>query len=478
MKVHFIGIGGIGVSGLAQYYLSNGYKVSGSDLTSSETTDYLKKKGIRVFIGNHKAKNLENDVDLVIFSPAVKPENPELKKAHKLKLKNKNLKILSYPQALGELTKKFFTIAVAGTHGKSTTTAMVSLILIRAGFNPTVIIGTKLKEFNNSNFHQGGKPKFKPSFFKNKNYPKFLNDNLRFLVIEADEWNASFLNYWPKIIILTSIEKEHLDYYRNLNHILRTYKNFIKHLPKNGILIANNDDKNVRKLLNCYTSKLLEVKKYSLKQKETKKLKDILKVPGQHNVYNALAALTTARVLKITDKVSFKTLSEYQGAWRRFEIKQLQASGFKFQVVSDYAHHPTEILATLRSAREKFKKEKIWCVFQPHQVLRTFYLFSDFVNCFKKSLDEGLVDKLILTKIYEVAGREKKYKIKENLAKKIKKELKEYKKLIYIDNLVKIREFILKNLKEINVLIIMGAGDIYNLYYLIKEFDKRSKEKK
>ncbi|PJC51911.1 MAG: UDP-N-acetylmuramate--L-alanine ligase, partial [Candidatus Nealsonbacteria bacterium CG_4_9_14_0_2_um_filter_37_38] len=180
MKVHFIGIGGIGVSALAQYYLEKGHQVSGSDLNSSEITEFLRVKGARIYIGPQLARTVLANIDLVIYSPAVQKNNPELMAAKKL-----GIKCQSYPKALGELTKKYFTIAVSGTHGKSTTTAMIALILIRAGLDPTVIVGTKLKEFKNSNCRVG-----------KSNY----------LVIEADEHFASFLNYWPKIIVLTNIE--------------------------------------------------------------------------------------------------------------------------------------------------------------------------------------------------------------------------------------------------------------------------------
>jgi len=201
MKIHFIGIGGIGVSALAQYYLAKGHKVSGSDLVSSEITGSLKKSGAKIFIARHLAKNLPDDTDLVIYSPAVSSDNPEIEKA-----KKSGIKIQSYPEALGELTKKYFTITVSGTHGKSTTCAMIALVLMKAGLDPTVIVGTKLKEFNGSNFRIG---------------------KSKYLIIEADEWQASFLNYWPKIIVLTNIEREHLDYYKDLKHILKTYKEYI-----------------------------------------------------------------------------------------------------------------------------------------------------------------------------------------------------------------------------------------------------------
>lgn len=450
MKIHFIGIGGIGVSALAKYYLEKGYQVSGSDLVPSEITKALRKKGAKLLIGKHKAKNLPKNVDLVIYSPAVPKDNPELKEAKKLKIK-----CLSYPEVLGELTKKYFTIAVSGTHGKSTTTAMAGLLLKKAGFDPTVIVGTKLKEFRNSNCRVG---------------------KSKYLVIEADEWQASFLNYWPKIIVLTNIEKEHLDYYKNLNNILKTYKEYIRHLPKDGVLIVGNeDDENTRRII--FNSQFPISNQFSIinyqasKSKDAQKLRKILKVPGEYNVSNALAALAVARVLKIPDKISFKALSEYRGSWRRFEEKNLKfgkegarrkreggGSGVvKLKIISDYAHHPTEIKVTLEAAREKFTRKKIWCVFQPHQYQRTFYLFKDFVKAFSKAP----IDKLIITDIYDVAGREK-GKIKEKISSEKLIEAINKPWAIYLPK-EEIVRYLKKNLKGREVVIIMGAGDIYKL---------------
>jgi len=435
MKIHFIGIGGIGVSALAQYYLKKGHKVSGSDLNKSEITSFLKEKGVKVLTGSHKAENVSEDVDLVIYSPAVQKQNPELKRALSLK-KRKKIKVLSYPEALGEITKEYFTIAVSGTHGKSTTTAMISLILRKAKLDPTVIIGTKLKEFKNSNFRQG---------------------RSRYLVIEADEWQASFLNYWPQIIVLTNIEKEHLDYYKDLNHILKTYKEYLSHLPKKGTVVANAQDKNIAKLLNSSSLKSLRVKKYSLKQKEAKKLKKILKIPGEHNVLNALAALTLARVLNIKDSTSFKALGSYKGSWRRFEIKKAKINNKKIIFISDYGHHPTEVEATIKAAREKFKNKTIWCVFQPHQYQRTYFLLKDFVRVFR----EAPAEKIIITDIFDVAGREKKTIKKKINSKKLVKLIRKS-NVIYLPQ-KEIIDYLKRNLNGGEVVLIMGAGDIYKI---------------
>ena len=282
MKIHLIGIGGIGVSALAQYYLAKGYDVSGSDLAASEITDFLKEKGVRVFIGNSE-DNIKNDTDLVVYSPAVKPDNPEFKKAKEL-----NIKLQSYPEALGKLTKEYFTIAVAGAHGKSTTTAMLALVLIKAGIDPTVIVGTKVKEFGNSNFRFG---------------------ESKFLVIEACEYDSSFLNYSPNIIVVTNVDKEHLDFFKTFANVKKAFKDFIVRLPNDGFLIFNGDDKNLSVIARSIATKQsssLRLLRFARNDSVAREVRKILKVPGEHNVSNALAVLSVARILGIPDKISFK----------------------------------------------------------------------------------------------------------------------------------------------------------------------------
>jgi len=438
MKIHFIGIGGIGVSALARYYLAKGHQISGSDLAASKITQDLEKSGAKIFIGPHKAKWLTYDVKQVIHSVAAKKDNPEIKKAKRL-----GIKIQTYPEALGKLTKKYFTIAICGAHGKGTTTAMTSLILIKAGLDPTVIIGTNLKEFGNSNCRIG---------------------KSKYFVIEADEYREAFLNYWPKIIVLTNIDKEHLDCFKNLNHIIQTFKKFIAHLPEDGILIVNKDNKNIKKLLDASSPKTVKnVIYFSLKQKEAEKLKKILKIPGEHNVSNALAALKVARSLKIPDKVSFKALSEYRGAWRRFEtidtnLRRSEGKSEQITIISDYAHHPTEIKATIAGAKEKFKRRKLWVIFQPHQYQRTYHLFHEFSKAFDKA------DEIILTDIYSVAGREKKDIKKKVSAEKLAKAIQERGKTVhFVKNFKKIPEFVRKRVNSKDVILIMGAGTIYKI---------------
>ncbi|MFH1180936.1 MAG: UDP-N-acetylmuramate--L-alanine ligase [bacterium] len=426
LKIHFIGIGGIGVSALARYYLAKGHEVSGSDLTYSEITEALEKLGAKISIGKNIIKK---DADSIIYSPAV----PRPKGGRPMS------NILSYPEALGELTKKYFTIAVSGTHGKSTTTAMLGLLLTKAGLDPTVIVGTKLKEFGDSNCRVG---------------------KSKYLVIEADEHMASFLNYWPKVIVLTTIEADHLDYYKNLKNYIASFKKYIGHLPKDGVLIANKDDKNIRKIIRDRISRGYPISRYSIKQPEAQKLKKVLKIPGDHNVYNALASLTAARILKIPDKVSFKTLAAFKGSWRRFQIDRIKLHenrSREITLISDYGHHPTEVSVTLKAAREKYPNKKIWCFFQPHQCQRTYYLFKDFVRIFR----QAPIDKIMITDIYDVAGRETPELKKKVSAEKLVKAIGK-KNAAYLPK-NRILDYLKKNLQGGEVIIIMGAGDIYNI---------------
>lgn len=421
MKIYFIGIGGIGVSALAQYYLAKGYEVSGSDLAFSEVTETMRQKGAKVLLGN-KAEHIRADVDLVVYSPAVKPDNPEL-----IQAKIYNLKAKTYPEALGELTRQYKTIAVSGSHGKSTTTSMIGLLMVAAGMDPTVIVGTRLKEFGNTNFRAG---------------------QSRYLVIEACEYDGSFLHYRPHIAVITNVDREHLDYFRTFAGVKKAFKDFIKKIPGDGWLVYNKDDKNIAAVKNSVG--------YSLRQAEAKKIR--LKIPGKHNISNALAALSVARILGTKDSVALKSLAKYEGSWRRFEVKKSKVGKKAITVISDYAHHPTEIAATLKAAREKFPKKKIWLVFQPHQHQRTHYLLKDFVKLFKKPP----VDRVIVTDIYDVAGREtgaiSNKTSAEFLVKKISNKNVRHLPMAEAERHIK------ENIKSGEVLVIMGAGDVYKLY--------------
>ncbi|MBI2574115.1 MAG: UDP-N-acetylmuramate--L-alanine ligase [Candidatus Wildermuthbacteria bacterium] len=486
MNIHFIGIGGIGVSALARYYAAKGNRVTGSDLAESEITQALKKQGVRVFIGPHAAKNVPINADVVVHSPAVQKDNPELREARK-----RQMKILSYPSALGELTKTHYTIAVSGTHGKSTTTAMLGLLLTKAGLDPTVIVGTKLKEFGNSNVRVGG-PARRSFSIGGTPHTAYSIPNTEYLVIEADEHFASFLHYRPQMIVLTTIEEDHLDYYKNLGNIMKTFLKYVGQLPKDGWLVCNEEDKNTQQLISKIKNQkskvqfppslLLSLKlqrtkrlrraskiqEYSInRQREADKLRAILKVPGEHNVANALAALTAGRILGIPDETSFKALSQYKGAWRRFEIFNLKKP-VPYTLVSDYGHHPTEIKVTVEAARQKWPDKKIWLVYQPHQYQRTYYLFDDFT----RTLARLPIDTLILADIYDVAGREETQIRNKVSSKKLADSIlnTQYSILntvLHIPSIKEMYSYLVQNIKRRDVVLVMGAGNIYNLTLML-----------
>lgn len=447
MRIHFIGIGGIGTSALAKYYLIQGAQVSGSDLESSSITRSLKDLGAQIFIGPQKAENISEHTDLVIYSLAVKEDNPELKQAQKF-----NLTTRSYPQALGKLTQKYFTIAVAGTHGKSTTGAMIAHLLIEAGFDPTVILGAKLEKLGNSNCRVG---------------------ESKYLVMEADEYKEGFLNYRPEIIVITNIEREHLDFYKNLDNILEAYRKFISYLPPEGKLIINRDDSNSFRISKEFKGKTTY---FSINQPQSKKVRSALSIPGEHNLYNGLAALKVGQALNLSSKTSLEALSKYRGAWRRFDISQLKFKGRELTVINDYAHHPTEINAVLKTARQEYPSRKIWAIFQPHQYQRTFYLFKELVQVFKKALtskgSEFNIDQLIITDIYRVAGREEKPDKYEVSSKQLVKRIQSP-QARYIPSLKETKNFLDKNLAGQEVVVIMGAGNIYRLEEALKNKSTR-----
>jgi len=442
MNIHFIGIGGIGVWALAKYYLSQGAQVSGSDLVSSEITEELAKLGAKITIGNHKKTNIPNGAAKVIYTAALDDHNPELREA-----KRRKLKVQSYPEAIAELTKKYTTITISGAHGKSTTTALVALILEEGYFDPTVIIGTKVKEFGDTNFRRG--------------YGKYL-------VLEADEWNKSFLLYSPQIAVITNIDAEHLDTYKNVSQIEKTFQRFLEQLPADGAIIANYDDERLRKVAKHFQEK---VKWYSLQDPLVETVRRLIKIPGEHNVSNALAAVTLGRYLGIREPAILHALSRFSGTWRRFEFKGIlepvMCRGFRQQangvfVFADYAHHPAEIRATIIAARQRFPFRRIWCVYQPHQYQRLSYLWNDFVTAFDGA------DRICLLPVYQVAGREnKKAKVKVSSANLNRELLKRGKNTDYCRTFPEAAELLTREARPGDVVLIMGAGDIYRLFNVL-----------
>ncbi|MEA3399469.1 MAG: Mur ligase family protein [Patescibacteria group bacterium] len=346
-NIHFIGIGGIGISAIARMMLGEGKKVTGQDIQDSEIIKELRKNGADITIGQ-SFDNIPENTDLVVYTIAIKDYDPEFFE----KLKNSDFEIKSYPEMLNEISKNKYTIAVAGTHGKTTTTAMLAKILEEK--DPTVVVGSLIS--NKSNFIKGKSDLF---------------------IVEACEYRRSFLNLDPNILVITNIDKDHLDYYKDLDDI----KNAFRELAMKTSEYVVCDLSKVADVVAGLDVEIIDYRKYY-----DKDLK--LKIPGKHNKENAAVALAVADILNVKNN----SLLEFSGIWRRFEYKGEVLNGAK--LYDDYAHHPVEIKATLEGFRELYPESKIVVVFQPHLFSRTKMLFDDFVNSFE------LADQILILPIY------------------------------------------------------------------------------
>ncbi|MFA6272879.1 MAG: UDP-N-acetylmuramate--L-alanine ligase [Candidatus Paceibacterota bacterium] len=422
---YFIGIGGIGISAIARMLILDGKKVSGSDVAKSKVTTELQKLRAKIFIGQN-AKNIPQDCDLVIYTIAVTPDNPEFAES-----KKRGIPMLSYPEALGLISKNKYTIAVAGTHGKTTTTAMIAKIMIDAKSDPTVIVGSFLKD-SKSNFIAG---------------------KSQYLVVEACEYRRSFLNIHPTIVVITNIDNDHLDYYKDIKDIIFAFSEFVGKVPKNGFVVTNVKDKNIKPVIKNLVCGIIDYKKNPPAGG--------LKVPGAHNKENAATALAVAEILGIDKKSAIKSLENFGGTWRRFEYKGKTAGGAL--VYDDYAHHPTEIKATLAGARELYPKQRIVVAFQPHLYSRTKILLNDFAHAFKDA------DEIILAPIYAAREPFDSKISSEILAEKIKKLTS--KKVSTFPDFQNIENYLRQSLKSGDILITMGAGEQNKIAEdLLKEF--------
>lgn len=413
-NIHFIGIGGIGISAIAKMFLLEGKKMSGSDMSDSEIISELSKAGAKINIG-HDAKNLPKETDLVIYTIAITEENPEFMEA-----KNRGLQMITYPQALHEISKDKYTIAISGTHGKTTTTAMIAKIMMDADLDPTVIVGSILKDAK-SNFVAG---------------------KSKYLVVEACEYRKSFLNIEPTIAVITNIDNDHLDFYKDIHDIQNAFGEFVAKVPKGGFVVCNPQDKTVKPAIKEIFSKIVDA--YEFRNEKIK-----LKVLGEHNKKNSDMALAVAHLLSIPKNKAEKSLEDFSGTWRRFEYKGETKSGAI--VYDDYGHHPTEIKASLKGAREMFPKQKIVVVFQPHLFSRTKILLNDFSKSFND------VDKIILAPIYSAREPFDLTISSEILAGKIGKKAESFK------DFASIEKHLIDSLLKGDILITMGAGDVYKI---------------
>lgn len=437
-KVHFIGIGGISMSALAEILLKNGYKVSGSDMKSSNITEKLKEKGAVIYIG-HQAENVLS-ADLIVYTAAVSQDNPEIIKANEL-----DIPLMDRAEFLGAIMKGHdYNIAVAGTHGKTTTTSMLSHILIDSDVDPTILVGGEL-DLIDGNVRTG---------------------NSEYFITEACEYKGSFLKFYPYIGIILNIDADHLDYYRDIDHIKETFEQFAALIPEEGYLIGNAEDHRVEDIMSkCSCNTIgygfdkgnLQAHNVNFDSRGCASYDVIyngnfifrvsLSVPGKHNVLNSLSSIASALALKLDYNHIINGLASFKGTHKRFELKGVKDG---ISVIDDYAHHPTEIKATLNTAKN-YPHKRIVCVFQPHTYSRTITLLDDFSESFYDA------DEVILADIY--AAREKNTGIvsSDTLGEKLREKGL---KCINIHSFEEITEYLRNNTFEGDLVLTVGAGDI------------------
>lgn len=443
INIHFIGIGGISMSGLAEILLKEGFTVSGSDSKESALTNHLAAKGARIFYGQ-KADNISGGIDVVVYTAAIHDDNPEF-----AEVKRRQIPMLSRAELLGQLMLNYkLPIAVSGTHGKTTTTSMLSHILLQGETDPTISVGGILQAIG-GNIRVG---------------------NSDIFVTEACEYTNSFLHFFPKISIILNIEEDHMDFFKDLDDIRHSFREFAKLLPSDGTLIMNGDIENYQDItesLDChvitygsdpsndYSACSLSYDEsgnvaFDLMEHGTVTDHITLAVTGDHNMSNALATIAAARLLDLSMDTIQKGLLSFTGTDRRFQYKG-EKNGFT--IIDDYAHHPTEIRATLTAAKHYPHKE-LWCVFQPHTYTRTKAFFHEFAEAL------ALADHVVLADIYAARETDTLGMSSEHLAETIQSLGTDSH---YFPSFQAIQEFITENCKKGDLLITMGAGDVVNI---------------
>ncbi len=450
-RIHFVGIGGIGMSGIAEVLLNLGYAVSGSDVSLTDITHRLASLGAVVFSG-HEVSHLVN-ADVVVTSTAVGDDNPEVLEAHR-----RGIPVIPRAEMLAELLKMKFSVAVSGSHGKTTTTSMVSTVLAHGGLDPTMVIGGKLASIgSNAKIGDG-----------------------EIIVAEADESDGSFLKLNPCLAVITNVDREHLDHYRDIEEIKEAFLKFANIVPFYGCTVLCVDDEHVRAILPRIKRRLTT---YGLTAPADYRAEEIslagpqsrftvsfrgeplgevtLNVPGRFNVANALAAIAVARELDLPFDVIREGLAAFVGVHRRLEIKG-KAGGVT--VVDDYGHHPTEIRETLRAARQVWKDRMI-VVFQPHRYTRTQKLYEEFLGAFSDA------DHLIVTDIYAASEKPIEGVSAAGLCEAIRS--CGHRDAVYLSGFDRITEHLLATAKPSDVIITQGAGNVWKIG---EEFLRRAGE--
>ena len=446
INIHFIGISGIGMSAIAELMKDKGYSVQGSDINLNDNAKRLRKKGIKIFL-NHSKKNIKK-VDAVVFSSAIKNNNPEI-----IEALSKKIPLLSRADMLAELMKNKKSIAVAGSHGKTTTTSLIGNILNQSNLDPTIINGGIINSLSKNNRYGKGE----------------------WMVVEADESDGSFLKLPHQISVITNLDIEHIDFYKSKKNLIKAFENFINMLPFYGTSVICYDDINLKFLINKIKTR--EIITYSMKNKKAdvfifdiiknktntsfklkinnKKISNSLKYQytintiGNHNILNGTASIIASKLIGIHNTNINKALKNYIGVNRRFTFLGKKDKSF---IYDDYAHHPTEIKATIEAA--KTLKNKLLVIFQPHRYSRTNILFNEFINVLSK------INYLLILDTFSAGEK----KIKGATSKDLYLEISKINKsVIYLKNINNLNELLDKEVKKKNTIIFMGAGSITNI---------------
>jgi UDP-N-acetylmuramate--alanine ligase len=442
-RIHFVGIGGISMSGLAEILASQGYIITGSDMKASSIIQKLEKMGIKITIGHH-AENVTG-ADLIVYTAAVKGSNPELVAAAQA-----GIPCIDRATLLGEIMKKYpESIAVSGTHGKTTTTSMISMIMLEEGLDPTIHIGGELDAIGGTTRIGGS------SYF----------------VAEACEYTGSFLKFYPFLAVILNIEYDHADYFKNFDQVKDTFLRFAKLVPDDGFLLACGDDPSAAAIMekvSCnkatfglqndrctwsaadITFDNMGCASYTLLYHNEPVIEIKLKVPGIHNVSNSIAAIAACNIMGCSLASAAKALLKFGGTHRRFELKGISEG---ITVIDDYAHHPSEVAATLKAA-QSYAHSRIWCVFQPHTYTRTKFLMEEFSTAFEDA------DIIIVADIYAAREADTGEVNSGMLADRISSKGKQ---TLYIKGFENIVEYLDKNASSGDLIITMGAGDIYKV---------------
>jgi UDP-N-acetylmuramate--alanine ligase len=440
--IHFVGIGGIGMSGIAELLLNLGYKVSGSDVKRSDITDRLKELGGAIFKG-HAVENIKG-ADVVVVSSAIDPDNPEIQAAGQ-----SSIPVIPRAEMLAELMRLKYSIAIAGAHGKTSTTSIVASVLAEGGLDPTVVIGGKLKSIgSNAVLGEGD-----------------------FIVAEADESDGSFLKFSPTIAVVTNIDKEHLDFYADLDAIKTAFLSFLDRIPFYGLAVLCLDNEPIQELIPRMKKRYTT---YGMSSQADFQIRDVefgnqksrfniyhrgrkmgmidLNLPGIHNVYNATASIAVGVELNIAFDQIKRALETVEGVQRRLEIKG-ESNGVT--VIDDYGHHPTEIKVTLKTIEENWPNRRKVVVFQPHRYSRTRALFDEFSRAFYQS------DVLVVLPIYAASEKKIEGVTSQNLCEEIKAH--GHKEVIHTDGFKAALSHLKQTLQPGDVLLTLGAGDVWKV---------------